>query len=555
MISDPEWTNKYLKGFFMRKRFSLLTVSLVVVFSLGAGAFLNNVFSSDSIYEQISKFKDVLSITEKYYVEDIDTQKLTEAAVVGLLEELDPHSNYIPASHLQRIHEEFQGSFEGIGIEYQVLNDTLMVVAPIVGGPSEALGILAGDKIVTIDDTSSIGITQSGVQKKLRGPKGSRVNVSILRPGLVEPLDFEIVRDKIPLYTVGASFMVDEETGYVQVTRFAATTHDELVEAMGKLKAAGMKRVVLDLRNNAGGYLEQAFKMVDEFLPKGKKVVYTKGRRPEFDDEYLSSGSGRLLDAPLVVLVDNSSASASEIVAGAVQDWDRGLVVGETTFGKGLVQREFNLKDGSAFRLTTARYYTPSGRLIQREYGNDRLAYTRAAYEREETEGENIGHEAEQDSVRPVFKTLSLGRTVYGGGGITPDYIIKSDKLTEYTAHLRGGNVFFEFATKYGEQHGGRLKEEYQDDVVRYVRDFKVSDDVVKQFLELAAAKNIEYKEDLFVKDRVFIDAYIKAHLARRLWGTEGYSRVMLSVDSQFTEGLALFPEAEKISRNLSSLK
>ncbi len=545
----------YWKGFVMRKRFSLLTVSLVVVLSLGAGAFLNNVFSSDSIYEQISKFKDVLSITEKYYVEDIDTQKLTEAAVVGLLEELDPHSNYIPASHLQRIHEEFQGSFEGIGIEYQVLNDTLMVVAPIVGGPSEALGILAGDKIVTIDDTSSIGITQAGVQKKLRGPKGSRVHVSILRPGMVDPLDFEIVRDKIPLYTVGAALMVDGETGYIQVTRFAATTHDELVEAMGKLKAAGMKKVVLDLRNNAGGYLEQAFKMVDEFLPKGKKVVYTKGRRPEIDDEYLSSGSGRLLDAPLIVLVDNSSASASEIVAGAIQDWDRGLVVGETTFGKGLVQREFNLKDGSAFRLTTARYYTPSGRLIQREYGNDRLAYTRAAFEREETEGENIGHEAEQDSVRPEFKTLSLGRTVYGGGGITPDYIIKSDKLTEYAAHLRGGNVFFEFATKYGEQHGTRLKEQYQNDVIRYVRDFKVTDDVMKEFLELAAAKKIEFKEELYKKDQVFIEAYIKAQLARRLWGTEGYARVMLSVDSQFTEGLALFPEAEKISRNLSSLK
>jgi carboxyl-terminal processing protease len=547
--------DKHLKGFFMRKRFSLLTVSLVVVLSLGAGAFLNNVFSSDNIFEQVGKFKDVLSITEKYYVEDIDTQKLTESAVVGLLEDLDPHSNYIPASHLQRIHEEFQGSFEGIGIEYQVLNDTLLVVAPIVGGPSEALGILAGDKIVEINDTSSIGITQAGVQKKLRGPKGSRVSVSILRPGMGSALDFDIVRDKIPLYTVGSAFMVDGETGYIQVTRFAATTHDELVEAMTKLKSAGMKRVVLDLRNNAGGYLEQAFKMVDEFLPKGKKVVYTKGRRAEFDDEYLSSGSGRLLNAPLIILVDNSSASASEIVAGAVQDWDRGLVVGETTFGKGLVQREFTLKDGSAFRLTTARYYTPSGRLIQREYGRDRLAYTRAAYEREEDEGENINHEEEQDSVRPVFKTLSLGRTVYGGGGITPDYIVKSDKLTEYAAHLRGANVFFEFATKYGELHGPSLKEKYQNDIVRYVRDFSVSNEMMKEFLALASAKEVEYKDDLYQKDKAFIEAFIKAQLARRLWGTEGYSRVMLSVDTQFREGMELFPEAEKISRNLSSLK
>ena len=549
------WMKQYLRGYFMRKRFSLLTVSLVVVLSLAAGAFLNNVISSDSIYEQLSKFKDVLSITEKYYVEDIDSQKLTEAAVVGLLEELDPHSNYIPASHLQRIHEEFQGSFEGIGIEYQVLNDTLMVVAPIVGGPSEALGILAGDKIIQIDDTSCIGITQAGVQKKLRGPKGTRVEVSIVRPGMAGTLDFAIVRDKIPLYTVGAAFMVDQETGYIQVTRFAATTHDELLEAMGKLKAAGMKKVVLDLRSNAGGYLEQAFKMVDEFLPKGKKVVYTKGRRQEFDDEYVSSGSGRLLEAPLIVLVDNGSASASEIVAGAVQDWDRGLIVGETSFGKGLVQREFSLKDGSALRLTTARYYTPSGRLIQRDYGDDRLAYTRAAYEREEEEGENIGHQAEQDSVRPVFKTLSLGRTVYGGGGITPDYIIKSDKLTEYAAHLRQGNAFFEFATKYGEQNGIAMKQEYGNDAARFVRDFKVTEEIMDQFLDLAKAKKIEFKEDLFEKDRVYIEAYIKANLARRLWGTEGYARVMLSIDSQFKGGMALFPEAEKISRSLSSLK
>ena len=238
-----------------------------------------------------------------------------------------------------------------------------------------------------------------------------------------------------------------------------------------------------------------------------------------------------------------------------MQDWDRGLIVGETTFGKGLVQREFPLKDGSALRLTTARYYTPSGRLIQREYGNDRLAYTREAYDREETEGENMGHEAEQDSVRPVFKTLSLGRTVYGGGGITPDYIIKSGKLTEYAAHLRQGNAFFEFATKYGEQHGTTLKQKYGDDPAAFVGTFTVTDEIMSEFLELAASKKIEYKEDLFRKDKVFIEAFIKAHLARRLWGSEGYARVMLSVDTQFTQGLALFPEAEKISRNLSSLK
>jgi carboxyl-terminal processing protease len=544
-----------MKGIFMRKRFSLVAVVGLVVLSLVTGAMLNYVFSSDNIYEQITKFKDVLSIAEKYYVEDIDTGKLTEAAIAGMLEQLDPHSNYIPSAQLKRVHEEFQGSFEGVGIEYQVVNDTLLVVAPIVGGPSEALGIQAGDKIIRINDTSAIGITQAGVQKKLRGPKGTKVQVAISRAGIGDVLEFEITRDKIPLYTVGSAFMVDGQTGYVQVTRFAATTHDELIESLAKLKTAGMKRMILDLRNNAGGYLEQAFKMVDEFLPAGHKVVYTKGRRAEFDDEYLSSGTGKLLGAPLIILVDNSSASASEIVAGAVQDWDRGLVVGETTFGKGLVQREFNLKDGSALRLTTARYYTPSGRLIQREYGDDRLTYTREAFDREEREGDNINHEAEKDSTRQEFRTLSLGRTVYGGGGITPDHIVKSDKLTEYTVLLRSRNVILEFADKYVDQRPDDLRGRYGAEAARFVDEFEVTPDMLKQVQALATSKGIEFKADLYEKDLPYIKAFVKAYIGKRIWGNEGFVRAMLSVDHQFNEAMMLFPEAEEISRSLSSLK
>lgn len=539
----------------MRKRFSLVTVVVLVFVGLATGAMLNSVFSSDNIYEQITKFKDVLSITEKYYVEDVDTQKLTEAAVVGLLEQLDPHSSYIPAAQIKKVHEEFQGSFEGIGIEYQVLNDTLMVVAPIVGGPSDSLGIQAGDRILKINDTSAVGITQLGVQKKLKGPKGTRVRVSILRSGISGLLDFEIIRDKIPLYTVNGSFMVDEQTGYIQVTRFAATTHDEFVEALTRLKSSGMNRLILDLRNNAGGYLEQAFKMTDEFLPKGKKVVYTKGRRAEFDDEYVSSGSGRLLDVTTIVLVDNSSASASEIVAGAMQDWDRALIVGETTFGKGLVQREFNLKDGSAFRLTTARYYTPSGRLIQRPYGSDRREYAREAFEREETEGENLSHEAEKDSARQMFRTLSLSRPVFGGGGVTPDYIVKADRISEYTVQLRSRNVFLEFADKFAEKQSPALKQTYGSDVVRFVKDFEVTGEMLDQMVSLANGKGIEFKSDLYQKDMGFIKTFVKAYLARRVWGNEGFTRVMLTVDLQFKEAMTLFPEAEKISRNLSSLR
>lgn len=538
----------------MRKRFSLVTVLGLVVLSMVAGSVLNNVISGDNIYDQLNKFKDVLSLTEKYYVEDVDTQKLTESAINGVLGELDPHSVYIPSSQLQRVNEEFQGSFEGIGIEFQVLNDTLLVVSPIVGGPSEALGIQAGDKIVRIDDSSAIKITEAQVRSKLRGPKGTKVRVAIVRSGMKDLLDFEITRDKIPLYTVDASFMIDDRTGYVSVTRFAANTHSEFVEAVGKLKQAGMSRLVLDLRGNAGGYLEQAFKMSDELMPKGKRIVFTKGRRPEFEEEYVSSGAARFADASLIVLVNNGSASASEIVAGAVQDWDRGLIVGETSFGKGLVQRQFDLKDGSAFRLTTARYYTPSGRLIQRAYKGDKLAYQREAYEREEREGENVDHKAEGDSTRPVFKTAA-GRTVYGGGGITPDYIIKSDRLGEYAVQLRSKLVFLDYANKYMERHGKELRDTYGKESKRFAKDFEVTQAMLDELVALAKGKSIEYKEDLFEKDKKYIKAFTKAFVGRALWGNEGSARVMLEEDSQFKKALSLFSEAEKMARNLSSLK
>ncbi|HTO94960.1 MAG TPA: S41 family peptidase, partial [Bacteroidota bacterium] len=450
--------------------------------------------------------------------------------------------------------EDFQGSFEGIGIEYQVLADTLLVVAPIAGGPSEALGIQAGDKIVRINDSSAVGITQEGVQKKLRGPKGSHVKVSIARAGIRGLLDFDITRDRIPIYTVDAAFMIDAQTGYISVNRFAAKTHDEFVAAMTRLSGEGMKRLILDLRSNPGGYLEQAYKLVDEVMPRGRRIVYTKGRMPEFNDEYISSGAGKFKDVTLILLVNAGSASASEIVAGAVQDWDRGLIIGETTFGKGLVQRQFDLKDGSAFRLTTARYYTPSGRLIQRPWGHDKAKYARAAYERQETEGENVEHEEERDSTRPVFKTMG-GRVVYGGGGITPDYIVKSDHLTEYTVQLRSRNVFLQFADTYLDHHGAELRKAYGKDAARFASEFEVTGAMLGEIQALGKKAGVQFKEEEFNKDIRFVRAFAKAFIARSLWGNEGSSRVMLREDSQFRKAMEVFPETEKILSNLSSLK
>jgi carboxyl-terminal processing protease len=538
----------------MRKRFSLVTVGMLVVLSVLAGSQLNNLFSGDTLLPQVGKYSDVLSITYKYYVDDVDTQKLTESAVNGLLGELDPHSVYIPASAMAKVTEEFQGSFEGIGIEYQVLNDTLLVVAPIAGGPSEALGIMAGDKIVKINDSTAVGITQQGVQKRLRGPKGTKVTVSIVRSGLKDALEFEIIRDKIPIYTVDASFLVEPGVGYVNVNRFAATTHEEFFNAVSNLREQGVKRLILDLRSNAGGYLEQAFRMVDEFLPGGKKIVYTKGRRTEFDDEFLSTGSGKFQGLTLVILVNNGSASASEIVAGAVQDWDRGLIVGETSFGKGLVQRQFDLKDGSAFRLTTARYYTPSGRLIQRPYGEDKAKYQREAFEREETEGENLSHVAEKDSTRPKFKTMG-GRVVYGGGGITPDYIVKSDRLNSYTAQLRAKQVFFQMADRIMDRRGTEIRAAYGKDVEKFVREFPVDDAMVSELVALGVQKGVAENKEMMEQDHRYMVGYTKAYMARAIWGNEGYARVMLQEDSQFKKASGLLPEAEKIARTLTSLK
>jgi carboxyl-terminal processing protease len=538
----------------MRKRFSLGTVVILTIASLCTGAMISQVFSGDNIYEQLAKFKDVLSLTEKYYVEDVDTGKLVDAAINGALGELDPHSVYIPPSQLSKVTEEFQGSFEGIGIEYQVLNDTLLVVAPIAGGPSEILGIQGGDRIIRINDSSAIGITQDGVQKKLRGPKGTKVRVSILRAGYPGILEFEITRDKIPIYTVDVSFMVDDETGYISINRFAATTHDEFMAALDNLKAAGMKRLILDLRSNPGGYLEQAYKMVDEFMPKGRKIVYTKGRRPEFDDEYISTGGGHFKNIGLIILVNNSSASASEIVAGAVQDWDRGLIIGETTFGKGLVQRQFDLRDGSALRLTTARYYTPSGRLIQRPYGHDKLEYAREAYERKESEGENINHKEERDSTLVKYKTMG-GRTVYGGGGITPDYIVKADRLTEFTVQLRSHNVFLQFADRYVDRHGSELRKRFAKDPRKFATQFAMSEDMLNELLGIAKAQKIEVNREQYTKDLQYIKELARAYIARSLWGNEGFSRVMLGEDVQFKKAMQLFPEADRIFNDISSLK
>ncbi|OGU73613.1 MAG: peptidase [Ignavibacteria bacterium RBG_16_34_14] len=525
---------------------------LVVVLTIGIilGFQIDKVFSDDNLRNSIIKFNDVLTFTEKYYVEEVDTQVLVEAAINGMLNKLDPHSVYIPASQLQSVEENFRGDFEGIGIEFQVVNDTLTVVSPITGGPSEALGIQSGDRIIKIDGKDALGLTSEEVRNKLRGKKGTKVNVTILRHGVDDPIEYEIIRDKIPIYSVDTHFMLDDKTGYVSVSRFAETTYDELVSALNDLNKQGMKQLVFDLRGNPGGYLNQAFQIADLFLDGEKKIVYTRGRRSEFNEDYNASQSSQFEKIPLIILVNQGSASASEIVSGAVQDWDRGLIVGETTFGKGLVQRQFNLPDNSALRLTISEYYTPSGRLIQRDYKDkkNKDEYYSEVYDREETEGENIKHNVENDSTKPVFKTDG-GRIVYGGGGITPDYIVKSDNITEYTSNLLRNNVFYLFTLSYLDKNSSEIKSQYGDNLEKFRNGFIVDDNTIKDFISYADTKNVKFVSADFEKDKDYIQARLKAQIARNFWKNEGWFSVLLSSDSQVSKAVTLFNEAKDLAK------
>uniref|UniRef100_A0A832DGK4 S41 family peptidase n=1 Tax=Ignavibacterium album TaxID=591197 RepID=A0A832DGK4_9BACT len=525
---------------------------LFLVLTIGAliGIQLEKVFSGDNLRESIRKFNDVLTYTEKYYIEEVDTQKLVEAALNGMFNQLDPHSVYIPAKEFTAVEESFRGDFEGIGIEFQIVNDTLTVVSPITGGPSEQLGILPGDRIIKIDGTSVIGITNDEVRQKLRGKAGTKVNVTIVRPGLSKQLEYTIVRDKIPIYSVDAHFMIDDKTGYVSVSRFSETTFDELTNALKDLNEKGMKQLLLDLRGNPGGYLNQAVQIADLFIDGKKKIVYTVGRRSEFNEEYFASENYPYEKIPLVVLINRGSASASEIVSGAVQDWDRGLVVGETSFGKGLVQRQFQLFDNSAIRLTISEYFTPSGRLIQREYKNkkDKKDYYSEISDREESEGENIEHTAEKDSTKPTYKTLLKKRTVFGGGGITPDYIVKSETLTEYTQNLLKENLFYSFVLSYLDTHSSEIKNKYGNNLSKFRKEFFINSDLLNSFVDFAKTKKVDLIQSDFEKDKDYIAARLKAQIARNFWKNDGWYSVLLEGDSQFRKALELFNEAKDLA-------
>ncbi len=498
----------------------------------------NEAFPQDNIRADLDRFVEVFAYVKRYYVEPVESDKLITGAIEGLLAKLDPHSVYIPKKSLEKVNEQFEGSFEGIGIEFIVLNKVLTVVSPIPGGPSEAVGLLPGDQIVRIDGVSAYGITEDEVFKKLRGPKGSRVKVTVARANLADPFDVEIVRDKIPINSLYAAFMLDDgKTGYIWLARFAKTTADELEAALKDLHSQGMKRLILDLRSNAGGLLEQAVEVADKFIPAGQKLVYTRGRLTGADEDFFSTSNGDQPMKPMIVMISHGSASASEIVAGAIQDLDRGLVVGQTSFGKGLVQNQIGLKDGSALRLTVARYYTPSGRLIQRPYTGGLADYYAAAYDDEDANAPT----AQPDSGRTVYKTRA-GRTVFGGGGITPDSTLKAERITRFTNDLFGRRIFFELGSKYGTALRGR----YTSFAI-FRAQFSIGEEFTADLKEVLKKNKIEFNEEAYKRDEAFIKTMVKAEVARTLWDSKHYYQVLRSEDPEVIAAEALMPQAASI--------
>jgi carboxyl-terminal processing protease len=475
-----------------------------------------------------------------FYVDEVDEGKLVEEAILKMLEQLDPHSTYADPEEVKKINEPLKGNFEGIGIQYNMAEDTLFVIQPVPGGPSEKAGILAGDRIIQVEDTLIAGVKMSNdeIQRRLRGEKGTRVNLKVLRRGVPDLLNFTLKRDKIPVYSLDASYMLDDTTGYIRLARFSATVHDEFVEALTRLQAEGMTQLILDLQGNGGGYLNAAIDLANEFLNDGQLIVYTEGRRSP-RTEFKARGNGRFRTGRLVVLIDEYSASASEIVTGALQDWDRATVVGRRSFGKGLVQRPIDLPDGSMIRLTTARYYTPVGRCIQKPYGGkvDYEADLSNRYLHGELMSADSIHVA--DSLR--FTTLRTGRTVYGGGGILPDYFVPVDTAlyTPYHRHLSLRGVLQQEHFRWIDKHRKQWQKKYPT-FEAFMQRFEVSDEQMRQLIAAGEAKGVAYNEEEYRKSESLLKLQMKALIARDLWDMSEYYHIINEANESVKKALEI---------------
>ncbi len=486
-----------------------------------------------------NKLNEIINYIDEYYVDTVDRSKLEDKAIDAIFQELDPHSAYIPPSDLQAVNESLEGNFEGIGIEFNIRNDSIVVISAISGGPSEALGIQAGDRIVMIDGdvVAGKGIVSKDVISKLRGKKGTKVTVQIFRRNTKDLLKYIITRDKIPVYSIDASYMVNDSIGYIKVNRFAETTYEEYLQAFDSLSKRGMTRMILDLRGNPGGYLNQAKDLADEFLSDGKVIVFTEGRaRPK--KIYKATSKGGFENKDMVVLIDEGSASASEIVSGAIQDNDRALIVGRRSFGKGLVQEQADMPDGSALRLTIARYYTPTGRCIQRSYEEGKEAYYNDITERFKD-----GEMQDKDSIHfpdSLKFTTPKGKVVYGGGGIMPDVYVPIDtsENTEYLTDLFINGVVSQFSFEYADKHRAELSK--FADAKKYDKNFNIDDKLFNDFITYAEGNKVKKNPKEIKRSERLIKYQLKSQIARNIWNNDGYYLVIHHIDDTFQKGLEL---------------
>lgn len=458
-----------------------------------------------------------------FYIDEVDSEQLVEDAIVKMLSDLDPHSNYIDADEMKGVREDFDGSFSGIGVEFRVMDDTIRVVNTIAGGPSAEVGVMPNDRIITIDGQSVIGVEQSKVPSLLRGKEGTKVDIEIARHGEPRPLGFTIVRRQIPITTVDAAYMITPKTAYIKVNRFARKTMEEFREAMESMPQA--RQLILDLRGNGGGLIEPAIEMASYFLPKGSAVVSTEGRVIP-TETYSARTDGKFLKGKVAVLIDETSASASEIVSGALQDWDRATIIGRPSFGKGLVQRQIPMVDGSAVRLTVARYHTPTGRVIQRPFEKGKREEYYANLMKRLT-GDYAVDSVALDTL-PKYKTLVKGRTVYGGGGIMPDITtpIDTSDYTDYWAEMSRRGVLAEYVVNHLDTHRAELQAQYATDDA-FVAQFEVSDAMIEALAQFAEAKGIARRDEQMAISRESIAEVVKALIAQRLWNTTAYFKVI----------------------------
>jgi carboxyl-terminal processing protease len=510
-----------------------MALSVLLGFGLARG-----LHATDDLRSQLDLFSQVLYLVQNNYVDAPNNEKLIQGAIDGMLKTLDPHTVFLPEQRAARMDEQFQGEYSGIGVQFDIIDGFITVISPLEGTPSYRLGIRAGDRITEIDgQTIAKDVTNQDVFNFLRGPSGSTVDIVIERDGEVEPLRFTIERARIPIESVPYAYMIQPGIGYVRVTRFAQTTGDELERALDKLKGEGMESLLLDLRSNSGGLLSQAVDMLDQIVPSNELLVYTRGRIPSSNADYRSTARPKNLKGAVVVLIDHGAASASEIVAGAVQDLDRGLVVGTNSFGKGLVQNQLRLSNGSKLLLTIAKYYTPSGRAIQRDYENfsDRMDYSLDAY-REDVPSDSVL------STRPQFKTTS-GRTVYGGGGIYPDVIIKGpENLTRIQADMLQKRVFFEFATNYLNKHAA-----VKWTPEKYGPLFELTDGEWTQMRDVMKHREVAITDSIWTADRPFMLNQVRAEIAGATSGQQERYKVLVETDTQLWAALKEFENASKL--------